>query len=199
MRAFTGAILLTAGLLLGACELPEEAPADPASPAQTLPAPESPELESPAQDSGVDIASIAALPGRMPFTLPAIERAFPGHDIVSVMEDPASGAPPEFHIRPQGSEAALFIVTPDWSRGMAGEIATTDPGVTGPGGIRPGRSRQSDVTAALGGQCARLEPSPGLPPACEVTEGRVHLRLEFEAGELPDPVLQRLVALPTLP
>lgn len=125
-----------------------------------------------------------------PFTLPAIERAFPGLDVVT-MPDPEM---PAFHVRGAGSAAPLYIVTPDWTRGYTGAVATASPDVAGPGGVRAGVSRLADVPEALKTGCAPPETASEITLACESP----HYRLEF-SGAGANPLLVRQTYLPPLP
>lgn len=125
-----------------------------------------------------------------PFTVPAIERAFPGLEVVTV----ASPEMPAFHLREAGSAAPLYVVTPDWTRGYAGAVATTSPDVAGPGGIRAGTSRLADVPEALRAGCAPPQTASEITLVCE----SLHYRLEFgEASS--NPLLVRQTYLPPLP
>ena len=125
-----------------------------------------------------------------PFTVPAIERACPGLEVVTVPD----AEMPAFHVREPGSTTPLYIVTPDWTRGYAGAVATRSPSVTGPDGIRAGVTRYSDLVESWHSDC-RSE--PGLrdgPITCE----RPGIRLSFPASR-DDPVLAEIVFLPPLP
>ncbi|PKP80500.1 MAG: hypothetical protein CVT79_14530 [Alphaproteobacteria bacterium HGW-Alphaproteobacteria-18] len=130
------------------------------------------------------------LSAQTPFTVPAIERAFPGLDVITVAETDL----PAFHIREAGSETPLYIVTPDWTRGYAGAVATTSPDVIGPGRLRAGLSHLSDVPATLPPTCAAPETPGEITLVCE-TPG---FRLEF-SGAGNDPLLARQTYLPPVP
>ena len=175
---------LAAMLVLAACEA-DDAPPPPADAAQPAP-------------SGHRFALASGLAGRAPFTLTAIEAAFPGYQVISRPEDPAADTPPGFEVREAGSDEALFIIMPDWARGRVGEVSTTHPGVEGPLGIRAGQTRQSEVIAAFGDACAPRADAAGGAPGCEVSDEGARLRLEF-AGQKDDPVLTRITAFPDLP
>lgn len=125
-----------------------------------------------------------------PFTVPAMERAFPGLEVVTVSE----GGLPAFHIREAGSAAPLYIVTPDWTRGYAGAVAATSAEVTGPGGLRAGVSKLSDAPANLQAACAAPEASGEITLSCETDR----FRLEF-SGAGDDPLLARQTYLPPVP
>lgn len=132
------------------------------------------------------------LSAQTPFTVPAIERAFPELEVVTVSV--SSAGLPAFHIREAGSTAPLYIVTPDWTRGYAGAVTTTSPSVSGPGGLRAGVSRLSDAPTGLTATCAAPETPGEITLTCEA--GR--LRLEF-TGAGNDRLLARQTYLPPLP
>ena len=132
----------------------------------------------------------AGLAAQTPFTVPAMEGAFPGLEVVT-LSDPDT---PAFHIRETGSEVPLYIVTPDWTRGYAGAVATRSAKVSGPGGLRAGASRLSEVAAPLKSSCAAPETESDISLVCE--SGR--LRLEF-AGTGGDLLLQQQTYLPPVP
>lgn len=181
------ALTLAAVLILAACEAPEDAP-------QREPPPEAAQFG--ASEARFDLAS--GLAGRAPFTLPAMEAAFPGYQVISRLEDPAAGTPPAFEVHAAGSDDALFVITPDWSRGRVGEVSTTHLGVGGPLGVRAGLTPQSEVIATFGEACAPAGDPAGGAPGCEVSADGARLRLEF-AEEGDDPLLNRIVLLANMP
>lgn len=131
-----------------------------------------------------------SLRAQTPFTVPAIERAFPGLEVVTL-----SGADlPAFHIREAGSAAPLYIVTPDWTRGYAGAVSTASPHVSGPGGLRAGISRRNEAPADLTATCTAPETGGDITLICEA--GR--FRLEF-TGAGDNPLLARQTYLPPVP
>lgn len=130
------------------------------------------------------------LKGETPFTLPAIERAFHGLDVLAVS---VTGTP-VFEVREPGSSAALYVVTPDWTRGYAGAVGTASPDVAGPNNLRAGMSRLSDVPIALKANCAEPSPAGAVTLVCD-SPG---FRLEF-SGTGADPLLARQTYLPSLP
>ncbi|AXE65207.1 hypothetical protein BBF93_14015 [Hyphomonas sp. CACIAM 19H1] len=132
----------------------------------------------------------ANLTAETPFTVPALERAFLGLDVVTIPDADM----PAFHVREAGSTAPLYVVTPDWTRGYAGAVATTSPDVAGPGGVRVGASRLADVPEALKTRCA---PPPTVSDIGLVCESP-HFRLEFR-GTGADPLLARQTYLPPVP
>ncbi|MGE6699311.1 hypothetical protein ACQKH5_16560 [Hyphomonas sp. NPDC076900] len=132
----------------------------------------------------------SSLTAETPFTVPALERAFPGLDVVTIPDADM----PAFHIREAGSSAPLYVVTPDWTRGYAGAVATTSPDVAGPGGVRAGASRLADVPEGLKTRCAPPQTASEIGLVCE----NPHFRLEF-SGTGADPLLVRQTYLPPVP
>ena len=130
------------------------------------------------------------LTGETPFTLPAIERAFSGLDVVAVS---VTGTP-VFEVREPGRSAALYVVTPDWTRGYAGAVGTASPDVAGPKNLRAGMSRLSDVPTPLKASCAEPSAAGAITLVCD-SPG---FRLEF-SGTGADPLLARQTYLPPLP
>lgn len=125
-----------------------------------------------------------------PFTVPAMERAFPGLEVVTVSDRDL----PAFHIRAASGQETLYVVTPDWTRGYAGAVSSTSPDVTGPDGLRAGVSRLSGAPEPLNASCAAPEMAGEITLVCDSP----HFRLEF-AGPGPDPLLARQTYLPPLP
>ncbi|MBY9068478.1 hypothetical protein K1X12_16370 [Hyphomonas sp. WL0036] len=132
----------------------------------------------------------AGLTEAAPFTVPAMERAFEGLEVVS-LPDPDL---PAFEARIPATGAPLYVVTPDWSRGYTGAVSTSAADVAGPGGIRAGRSRLSDVAEELKAACAPPEEAGEIVLVCESDR----FRLEF-TGETGNPLLARQTYLPPLP
>lgn len=128
-----------------------------------------------------------AISETIPFTVAAAERAFPGYSVVSI----ADAETPAFHVRAPGSEAPVFIITPDWTRGFAGAVSTGNSAVAGPGGIRAGLTRLGDVPAALKAECT---PAGDGDLICESDA----FRLEFK-GNGDDALVTRQTWLPPLP
>lgn len=122
---------------------------------------------------------IAGLDGQVPFTLPAIERAFPGFDVVALQ---AEGVP-VFHVRERGSETAVFVVSPDWTRGFAGAFTAIVPAAGGSLEAQAGASR----LAALGPACSNQ--------TCAVALQSGTLRLRFASGA-GDATLEEIAYFP---
>ncbi|MBA4227928.1 MAG: hypothetical protein C0456_15000 [Hyphomonas sp.] len=164
--------LLALCLILAACAVPDGTP------------------DTGAAGYTISADGAGGLRAQTPFTVPAMERAFPGLEVITVAE----GDMPAFHIREPGSTAPLYIVTPDWTRGYAGAVATRSASVTGPDGIRAGVTRYSELAESWRSDC-RAEPDlRDGPITCE----RPGIRLSFPASR-DDPVLAEIVFLPPLP
>ncbi|ABI77270.1 putative lipoprotein [Hyphomonas neptunium ATCC 15444] len=171
----TRPVSLALALILAACGTPEgRAGQD--------------ETGAPAHTIGPEGAG--GLSAQTPFTVPAMERAFPELEVIT-LSDPDT---PAFHIRETGGAAPLYIVTPDWTRGYAGAVATTSPDVSGPGQLRAGRSRLSDAPAELTATCAAPETAGEITLICEADR----FRLEF-SGAGDNPLLARQTFLPPVP
>jgi hypothetical protein len=126
---------------------------------------------------------ISGLDGQVPFTLPAIERAFEGFEVVSA---PNTGEP-VFHVREPGSPDTLFIVSPDWTRGFVGSVSAVLPASAGGLEIRAGVTPYSAVRARPAIRCADF--------SCELPLSSGTLRLNFPAtGD--DPVLAKIAYVP---
>lgn len=117
---------------------------------------------------------IAGLDGQIPFTLPAIERAFPGLDVVAA---PAPESP-AFEVREPGSNAALFVVAPDWTLGFVGSISTQVPAKGGPISLQAGVSTLEDLPESLQQRCHA--PANG-PVSCTVPLASGSLILGFSS------------------
>lgn len=122
---------------------------------------------------------IAGLDGQVPFTLAAIERAFPGFDVVALQVDGL----PAFHVREPGSEAAVFVVSPDWTRGFAGAFTAILPVAGGSLAAEAGASS----LAALNPPCSAR--------TCTVALQSGTLRLRF-SSDASDAVLEEIVYFP---
>ena len=94
---------------------------------------------------------VASLTGPTPFTLPAVEAAFPGFDVIPVT-DPATGVA-TFEVRPEGSETARFLVASDWSRGQVATVTSREEGVRGPAGEVIGEGKLGALPAEARALC----------------------------------------------
>lgn len=172
------ALILSAAVLTACCTQPAPAPAP----------------EEPARMPSVLIGTegLEGLSGQVPFTLPVIERTFPGFDIVTA----AGSAEPAFHVREPGQAQALFIVTADWSRGYIGQIATRLPGENTD--LVAGTTRFSDLPETVARTCSGT-PDPGGPQVtCDISLPHGALTLGFQAGR-DDPLLESVAYTPARP
>lgn len=145
-------------LLLSVACCTEIAP-EPAPEPPPLPAEESvPPPGNTSETLRIGPEGVAGLRGITPFTVVAIEAAFPGHTII--MDSEGIEAVPVFLVKPEGSEKTRFLVRSDWSRGFAGEVSTRDPSVVGPLGEIIGQAKLQDLPADARSACKRAEPSP---------------------------------------
>ncbi len=114
-------------------------------------------------------AGVAGLGQHTPFTVSAVEKAFPGHSVIPVT-DPATGTA-TFEVRPNGSDTARFLVEPDWTRGYVAAVRSRDPGVRGPLGEVIGQTTLGTLPAEARALCTGSEPGvlvcpdPGAPAA----------------------------------
>ncbi|MFN7179270.1 hypothetical protein [Hyphomonas sp.] len=150
------ALVLLALLLASSCTQPLPEPAPPPAPAEAV---------------TVTASSIEGLSGQIPFTLPSIERAFPGFTIVADEEDGV----PIFSVREPGSDADLFRLRPDWSRGFIGSVTVLVPGDTGLVELQPNVSPFTDLPAEIAQAC-NPEPAP--------TDGPFSCTVALSTGEL---------------
>jgi hypothetical protein len=160
--------LILAALLLTAC--------------CTQPAP--PEAQPKAEATltlGAD--GISSLNGQVPFTLPAIERAFEDFEVVAA---PNAGEP-VFHVREPGSPNTLFIVSPDWTRGFVGSVTAVLPPSAGGLEIQAGVTPQAALQERLGTACADFR--------CEIPLSGGSLILRFPAGG-ENPLLDEIAYVP---
>lgn len=116
-------------------------------------------------------AGVGALGQRTPFTVSAVEKAFPGHTVIP-LADPATGTA-TFDVRPAGADTARFVVEPDWTRGYVATVRSRDPAVLGPAGETIGKTMLADLAADSRALCKRREegllvcPDPVSPAAFE--------------------------------
>ncbi|MEO0983889.1 MAG: TlpA disulfide reductase family protein [Pseudomonadota bacterium] len=88
------------------------------------------------------------------FTLPALERAFPGF-VVRAGEGMAEGERyPLFEVFLMGGGDLVFTVEPGWDRGTVGRLITSHGGVSGPLRDRIGETRLADIPEAERAVCA---------------------------------------------
>lgn len=132
-------------------------------------------------------AGITGLEGQLPFTLPAMERAFEGFEVVSVADPDL----PAFHIRETGSRDAIFIVTPDWTRGFTGSITALVPSQSGPFRVEAGVTTYGQLPADFIQNCTVQPGSRDGPVFCEAPLPAGRLTLDFPASRA-DPVLEEI-------
>lgn len=114
-------------------------------------------------------AGVGALGQRTPFTVSAVETAFPGHTVIP-LADPATGMA-TFDVRPAGGDTARFVVEPDWTRGYVAIVRSRDPAVRGPSGETIGKTVLGDLAAESRALCKSPEarrlvcPDPVSPAA----------------------------------
>ncbi len=145
--------------------------------------------EPPAAQPGAEASltfgsdGINGLDGQVPFTLPAVERAFEGFEVVSS----PNGGEPVFHVRAPGSTDTLFVVSPDWTRGFVGSVSAVLPPSSGGLELRIGVTSYSALQERPGISCADF--------SCELPLPGGTLRLDFPAtGD--DPVLDQIAYVP---
>jgi hypothetical protein len=114
-----------------------------------------PAAETPAEVT-MGPAGVAGIRDAAPFTISALEHAFPGYTIIPVA-NPAT-ASVVFEIRPGPAAPARFIAEPDWSRGFVGLIRSRDPAVHGPLGEIIGETTLAALPPAARDLCAASEP-----------------------------------------
>lgn len=136
---------------------------------------------------------IVGFEGDVPFTLPAIERAFAGMEVFAA----PNADVPAFLVRPPGEATAWFVVRPDWTRGYVGSIAAIVPGASESTEFQVGISSTSETQTIP--ELACTVPSGALDGAliCEASRAAGVLRFSFRAGKR-DPVLDQIAYFPPL-
>lgn len=104
-------------------------------------------------------AGVASLGPSTPFTVSAVEKAFPGFTVIPVA-NPETGAS-AFEIRPDGADKARFIAESDWSRGYVATVRSRDPAVRGPLGEMIGKARFAELPFEKRALCAEAVPVDG--------------------------------------
>lgn len=168
--------LLPAALLIAAC-CSQSAPLAPGE-----------DVEAEASEFQIGPGGVAGIKGKTPFTLQAIESAFPGHLIVAGTE----GAPPVpvFRVQLEPSGEELFVVRPDWTLGLVGSVSTTHSAVRGPAGLRIDKTGQDALPPELAGDCAGT--------TCKIRGESGTLTLQF-SEDAEAPVLARMTYTVTAP
>lgn len=157
------ALILPAIFLAACCTQPPPLPAPPPEPAEAV---------------TVTGSGVEDIGGKIPFILPAIERAFPGFIIVANEEDGI----PVFGVREPGSETDLFRLEPDWSRGFIGTVTVLVPSDTGTVELQPNATPITDLPADVAQACKPEQPRPNDDQSCEVPLSTGTLILNFPAA-----------------
>ena len=144
-------------------------------------------------------AGVMGITGTTPFTLAAIEAAFPGHAVVSTTDGEGAEAQPVFEVRTPGTETPRFIVEADWSRGFVGEVRTNDPTVEGPNGIRVGTTRYSDLKQEELAGCESLGAGEDFSITCKTSVDAPYLSLYFRSDKTGAPPLAQMSFHPPVP
>lgn len=144
-------------------------------------------------------AGVLGITGTTPFTLAAIEAAFPGHTVVSTTEGEGAAAHPIFQVRTPGTEMPRFIVEADWSRGFVGQVRTKDPTVEGPNGIRVGATRYSDLKQEELAGCESLGAGEDFSITCKTSVDPPYLSLYFRSDKTGAPPLAQMSFHPPVP
>ena len=141
----------------------------------------------------ITAGGIAGFEGDVPFTLPAIERAFAGMEVVAA----PNADVPAFLVRPPEEATALFVVRPDWTRGYVGSIAAIVPGASENIEFQVGVSSTNRPQTIP--ELACTVPSGARDGAliCEASRVAGVLRLSFRASR-GDPVLDQIAYAPPL-
>ena len=136
---------------------------------------------------------IAGFEGDVPFTLPAIERAFAGMEVVAA----PNADVPAFLVRPPGETTTWFVVRPDWTRGQVGSIAAIVPGASESTEFQVGISSTSETQTIPELACTVPSGARDGDLVCEASGAAGVLRLSFIAGK-GDPVLDQIAYIPPL-
>ena len=135
------------------------------------------------------------LTGPLPFTLPAIEAAFPGLIVTSHIDSDV----PVFHVSAPDAAQPRYIVEPDWSRGFVARVRTSDPAVEGPNGLRTGQSRYSDLRQEAVVGCTPSGGGSDLKITCQSSKTLPSLQLDFKADGGGAPLLVEMSYLTAVP
>jgi len=137
--------------------------------------------------------------GPVPFTLPAIEAAFPGLVVTSHIDSGDGTDLPVFHVSAPDAAKPRYIVEPDWSRGFVGRVRTSDPAVEGPNGLRTGQSRYSDLRQEAIVGCVPSGAGSDLRITCQSSNTLPSLQLDFKADGGGAPLLVEMSYLAAIP
>ncbi len=144
-------------------------------------------------------AGVMGITGTTPFTLSAIEAAFPGHTVVSTTEGEGAKAQPVFQVRAPGTESPRFIVEADWSRGFVGRVRTNDPTVEGPNGMRVGTTRYSDLRQDELASCETHGAGGEFSITCKSSDAPPYFSLYFRTDQTGAPPLAQMSFYPPVP
>jgi len=86
-----------------------------------------------------------------PFTLDAIEAAFPGLEVISTRMNLTGRDSPAFEVREAGEP--LLTITPDWTLGRVERVSVTSPRIAGPLGEHIGSFSWNELPAADVAEC----------------------------------------------
>lgn len=135
----------------------------------------------------------------VPFTLAALEAAFPGHSVVSMIDTDGDAPLPVFHVRAPGEETPRYIVEPDWSRGYVGRVRTQDPAVTGPNGMQVGTTRYTDLRQDELKGCAPLGAGEQFSITCSSSKSPPFFQMYFLKDRNGPPLLSQMSYYPPVP
>ncbi len=125
------------------------------------------------------------LSGTTMFTSAALRAAFPDYLVVADSEQTTDGPIPLFRIlaplAPKNT-APLFTIWPDWTRGSVLAVATQNPDVQGPNGIRVGKTRFGDLYKEIDESvCTPSRMAERAMITCRLNEGTDKFTLSFPA------------------
>ena len=129
---------------------------------------------------GLGRDGIAGLPLGTPFTLDAVQAAFPDYQVISSRLETDGDTIPVFEVRDGGD--ILLTLEPDWSLARVETIRTASPYVSGPEGERIGSFRLGELEDA---RCYQREPETSNLMECFDAQEPDFLRM-FELNG-PDP------------
>ncbi|HPF22062.1 MAG: TlpA disulfide reductase family protein [Hyphomonas sp.] len=88
---------------------------------------------------GIGPGGVTGLTAGTPFTLDAVQAAYPDYEVITNRVELDGEALPVFEVRSGGQ--TLLTLSPDWSLARVNRVSTASPAVTGPGGEQVGRVR----------------------------------------------------------
>ncbi|MEO0786827.1 MAG: redoxin domain-containing protein [Pseudomonadota bacterium] len=120
-----------------------------------------------------------------PFTLPAIEAAFPGMRVMAATRMEEGETYPVFEVREPDGRGLIATVWPDWDKGHVSEVETGSAAVAGPVGTQVGQTSLGALPAELGADCLAGEDRAARSVVCSVSDGtgRIVFRWVFDAPE----------------